>query len=51
MERAADEMDRIVAATRFSKPAYEKAAKDFAKDYRESAKRGGLGHGVGMSTH
>ncbi len=51
MEKAADEMDRIVAATRFSKPIYEKAAKEFAKAYRESAKRGGLGHGVGMSTH
>jgi Xaa-Pro aminopeptidase len=44
-------MDRIVAATRFSKPAYEKAAKEFVKSYRESAKRGGLGHQVGMSTH
>jgi Xaa-Pro aminopeptidase len=51
IERAADEMDRIVAVTRFSKPAYEKAAKEFVKAYRESAKRGGLGHGVGMSTH
>jgi Xaa-Pro aminopeptidase len=51
MEEAADEMDRIMGATRFSKPIYEKAAKEFAKAYRESAKRGGLGHGVGMSTH
>jgi Xaa-Pro aminopeptidase len=51
MEEAAAEMDRIVAATRFSKPVYEKAAKEFVKSYRESAKRGGLGHQVGMSTH
>jgi len=51
MEEAAAEMDRIVAATRFSKPAYEKAAADFVKGYHESAKRGGLGHQVGMSTH
>jgi len=44
-------MDGIVAATRFSKPIYEKAAKEFARSWRESAKRGGLGHQVGMSTH
>lgn len=51
MEEAATEMDRITAATRFSKPIYEKAAKEFVKSWRESAKRGGLGHQVGMSTH
>jgi Xaa-Pro aminopeptidase len=51
MEEAAEEMDRVVAATRFSKPAYEKAAKEFVKAYKESAKRGSLGHPVGMSTH
>jgi Xaa-Pro aminopeptidase len=51
MEEAAAEMDRVVAAIRFSKPIYEKAAKEFVKAYRESAKRGGLGHQVGMSTH
>jgi Xaa-Pro aminopeptidase len=51
MEEAAGEMDAIVAKTRFSKPVYEKAAKEFVKSYRESAKRGGLGHQVGMSTH
>jgi len=51
MEEAAAEMDAIVAATHFSKPIYEKAAKEFVKAYRESAKRGGLGHQVGMSTH
>ena len=51
MEEAAAEMDRVVAATHFSKPTYEKAAKEFVKSWRESAKRGGLGHQVGMSTH
>ncbi|HKZ31662.1 MAG TPA: Xaa-Pro peptidase family protein [Vicinamibacteria bacterium] len=51
MEEAAAEMDRILAATRFSKPAYAQAAKAFVEAYRESAKRGGLGHWVGMSTH
>jgi Xaa-Pro aminopeptidase len=51
MEEAAAEMERITAATRFSKPIYEKAAKEFVRSYKESAKRGGLGHQVGMSTH
>jgi Xaa-Pro aminopeptidase len=51
MEQAASEMDRILAATRFSKPAHAQAAKAFVEAYHESAKRGGLGHWVGMSTH
>ena len=51
MEEAAAEMERLTAAIRFSKPIYEKAAKEFVKSYKESAKRGGLGHQVGMSTH
>jgi Xaa-Pro aminopeptidase len=51
MEEAAAGMEEVVAATRFSKPAYEKAAREFVKTYRESAKRGSLGHTVGMSTH
>lgn len=51
MEEAAAEMERIAAAFRFSKPIYEKAAREFVKSYKESAKRGGLGHQVGMSTH
>jgi Xaa-Pro aminopeptidase len=51
MEKAAAAMDLIVDGTRFSKPAYERAARAFAREYRESAKRGCLGHGVGMSTH
>ena len=51
MEQAVAQMDRILAETRFSKPAYERAARAFVEAYRESAKRGGLGHWVGMSTH
>lgn len=51
MEDAAAEMDRILAATRFSRPAHQQAAKAFVEAYHESAKRGGLGHWVGMSTH
>lgn len=51
MEEAASEMDRILAASRFSKPAHAQAAKAFVEAYHESAKRGGLGHWVGMSTH
>jgi len=51
MGEAAAEMDRILAATRFSKPAYQQAAKAFVEAYHESAKRGGLGHWVGLSTH
>jgi Xaa-Pro aminopeptidase len=51
MEQAASEMDRILAASRFSKPSHAQAAKAFVEAYRESAKRGGLGHWVGMSTH
>jgi Xaa-Pro aminopeptidase len=51
MEEAAAEMDGIVTAKHFSKPIYATAAKEFVKSWRESAKRGGLGHQVGMSTH
>jgi len=51
MEQAAAEMDGIVAATRFSKPHLTAAAKAFVAAYHEQAKRGGLGHWVGMATH
>ncbi len=51
MEEAASEMDRILAVTRFAKPTHEKAAKAFVAAYHEQAKRGGLGHWVGLSTH
>jgi Xaa-Pro aminopeptidase len=50
--RAADGMERILAATRFSKPIYESAAREFVKGYRDSSAAGArLGHWVGMATH
>jgi Xaa-Pro aminopeptidase len=50
---AARDMERILAATKFSKPAYENAAREFVSSYVESAKspRTTLGHWVGMATH
>lgn len=51
MNEAANEMDRILAASRFTKPHHEKAARAFIEDYRRSAKFGRLGHWVGMATH
>ncbi len=51
MSEAAQEMDRILARSKFSKPAYERAAQRFVAGYKESAKRGRLGHWVGMATH
>jgi Xaa-Pro aminopeptidase len=50
---AVREMERLIATTKFSKPAYEKAAREFVSSYAESAKnpRTTLGHWVGMSTH
>ncbi|HXG58170.1 MAG TPA: Xaa-Pro peptidase family protein [Thermoanaerobaculia bacterium] len=50
-QEAAAEMEQIVARTKFSKPAYEKAARAFVDDYRRGASRGRLGHWVGMATH
>ncbi len=48
---AAAGMDQVLAATRFSKPIYEAAARQFVKEYRESIESYGLGHWVGMATH
>ncbi len=52
-QEAAREMDRILAATKFSKPSYQSAAREFVSSYAESAKspRTTLGHWVGMATH
>jgi len=42
----------VLAASKFSKPIYEAAARGFVKDYRESLKNYPLlGHRVGMATH
>lgn len=48
---AAKAMDAILARARFSKPIYEQAARRFVASYHEGAKRGRLGHWVGMATH
>jgi Xaa-Pro aminopeptidase len=52
-QEAAAEMQKLLAASKFSKPAYERAAKEFVTSYTDSAKspRTSLGHWVGMSTH
>ena len=53
MRDAAKEMDRALAAAKFSKEIYRKAAETFVKDYRASADGpdASLGHWVGMATH
>lgn len=52
LQAALPKMDVILAGTKFSKPLYETAAKQFVERYRTSAARGGnLGHAVGMATH
>jgi Xaa-Pro aminopeptidase len=48
-DEAAQEMDQILARTKFSKPIYDRAAHDFVDSYRKSGPR--LGHWVGMATH
>ena len=52
-QEAAREMERLLAATKFSKPAHENGAREFVSSYAESAKnpRTTLGHWVGMATH
>ena len=56
LQEAVRKMDAMMATTKFSKPLYEKAAKEFIDGYRRRAQnttgRGAnLGHAVGMSTH
>ena len=52
LQAALPKMDAILASTKFSKPIYEAAAKQFVERYRSSAARAGnLGHAVGMATH
>jgi Xaa-Pro aminopeptidase len=52
-QAAAKEMEQILSTTRFSKPIYEKAARNFVTAYANSAKnpQTGLGHWIGLSTH
>lgn len=50
---AAAEMKLILARSKFSKPIYEKAAREFVENYERSAQnpKSMLGHWVGMATH
>ncbi|HEX8566044.1 MAG TPA: M24 family metallopeptidase [Pyrinomonadaceae bacterium] len=50
---AAGEMKQTLARSKFSKPIYEKAAREFVESYERSAQnpRSMLGHWVGMATH
>ena len=59
LQDAVKKMDVMMATMKFSKPVYEKAAREFVEGYRRRAQgtqaAGGrgvnLGHAVGMSTH
>ena len=52
-QEAARDMETALASTKFSKPEYERAAREFVSSYKSSAAnpRSGLGHWVGMATH
>jgi len=52
-QEAVREMEAALATTKFLKPEYERAARDFVTSYKQSAAspRSGLGHWVGMATH
>ena len=52
-QEAVRDMDAALAATKFSKPEYERAARTFVTNYKESTTnpRTSLGHWVGMATH
>jgi Xaa-Pro aminopeptidase len=53
LQEAVKEMEQLLANSKFSKPAYENAAKAFVARYRSSSNspRASLGHWVGMATH
>lgn len=61
LKAALPKMEKILAATKFSKPIYENAAKQYVERYRRSAypdqtvasagRGANLGHAVGMATH
>jgi Xaa-Pro aminopeptidase len=53
LQAAVAKMDKLLAETRFSKAAYEQAARAFVEQYRQAAGRAtaSLGHAVGMATH
>lgn len=53
IQEAVRDMDAALASTKFSKPEYERAAREFVMTYKQSASnpRASLGHWVGMATH
>jgi Xaa-Pro aminopeptidase len=53
LQDAVKEMEHLLVTTKFSKPAYENAAKAFVARYQASANspQASLGHWVGMATH
>ena len=53
MQEASAKMTAILNSTRFSKPHYEKAAREFVRNYQQSAaaSNASLGHWVGMAAH
>jgi Xaa-Pro aminopeptidase len=53
MRDASKEMEKALAASKFSKETYRKSAEAFVKDYKEAASKPdpSLGHWVGMATH
>lgn len=53
MQEATRDMDSALAATKFSKPAYQQAAQTFVSNYKQTAAGpdASLGHWVGMATH
>jgi Xaa-Pro aminopeptidase len=51
-EEAVVEMERLLAASKFSKPEHERAAREFVTSYKGPADAPArLGHWVGMATH
>ena len=52
-QEAVRDMETALSASRFSKPEYERAAREFVANYKQSAAnpRTSLGHWVGMATH
>jgi Xaa-Pro aminopeptidase len=52
-QEAVRDMETALAGTKFSKPEYERAAREFVTSYKQSATnaRTSLGHWVGMATH
>ncbi len=52
-QEAVRDMEAALASTQFSRPEFERAAREFVSSYKQSATnpRSGLGHWVGMATH